>query len=124
MTITNGGFWNDTSGKRIEAHGGGFIQVGDTWYWIGEDKSMQLRQLQGVNCYASTDLCTGSSATPSSPAQTSTDLAATDRIIERPKVIYNDTTKQYVMWLHWDGQNYATPRPASSPAPPSTATTR
>ena len=37
VTISNGGFWNDISGKRIEAHGGGFIQVGDTWYWVGED---------------------------------------------------------------------------------------
>jgi hypothetical protein len=39
ITIKNGGFWNDTSGKRIEAHGAGLIKVGDTWYWIGEDKS-------------------------------------------------------------------------------------
>jgi hypothetical protein len=27
-------------------------------------------------------------------------------VIERPKIIYNDTTKMYVMWLHWDDTTY------------------
>ncbi len=108
MTIANGGFWNDTSGKRIEAHGGGFIQVGDTWYWVGEDKSMNSGNFFGVNVYASKDLVSWQFRNAIITRQTSTDLAAADRIIERPKIIYNDSTKQYVMWLHWDGQSYAT----------------
>ena len=108
VTIANGGFWNDTSGKRIEAHGGGFIQVGDTWYWVGEDKSMNSGNFFGVNVYASKDLVTWQFRNAIITRQTSTDLAAADRIIERPKIIYNDSTKQYVMWLHWDGQSYAT----------------
>lgn len=29
-----------------------------------------------------------------------------NRIIERPKVIYNDATKKYVMWMHVDSSNY------------------
>ena len=29
-----------------------------------------------------------------------------NRIIERPKVIYNDKTKKYVMWMHVDSSNY------------------
>ncbi len=108
VTISNGGFWNDSSGKRIEAHGGGFIQVGDTWYWVGEDKSMNSGNFFGVNVYASKDLVTWQFRNAIITRQTSTDLAAADRIIERPKIIYNDSTKQYVMWLHWDGQSYAT----------------
>ena len=32
----------DTRGQAIEAHGGGMIQVGTTWYWIGENKSEKL----------------------------------------------------------------------------------
>lgn len=108
VTIKNGGFWNDTSGKRIEAHGGGFIQVGDTWYWVGEDKSMNSGNFFGVNIYASKDLVSWQFRNTIITRQTSTDLAAADRIIERPKIIYNDSTKQYVMWLHWDGQSYAT----------------
>ena len=27
--------WYDTDGKKIEAHGGGVVQRGDTFYWIG-----------------------------------------------------------------------------------------
>ena len=108
VTIANGGFWNDTSGKRIEAHGGGFIQVGDTWYWAGEDKSMNSGNFFAVNIYASKDLVSWQFRNAIITRQTSTDLAAADRIIERPKIVYNDTTQQYVMWLHWDGANYAT----------------
>ncbi|HTB61473.1 MAG TPA: discoidin domain-containing protein [Polyangia bacterium] len=108
VTIANGGFWNDTSGKRIEAHGGGFIQVGDTWYWVGEDKSMNSGNFFAVNIYASKDMVSWQFRNAIITRQTSTDLAAADRIIERPKIVYNDSTQQYVMWLHWDGANYAT----------------
>jgi hypothetical protein len=61
-----------------------------------------------VNVYASKDLVTWQFRNAIITRQTSADLAAADRIIERPKIIYNDSTKQYVMWLHWDGQSYAT----------------
>jgi hypothetical protein len=29
-----------------------------------------------------------------------------NRIVERPKVIYNDATSTYVMWMHIDSSNY------------------
>jgi hypothetical protein len=108
VTIQNGDFWLDTDGKRIEAHGAGVIRSGDTWYWIGEDKSGNSGAFKGVNCYASKDLSHWEFKHTIITKQTSTELAAADRIIERPKVIYNATTKKYVMWLHWEGQNYAT----------------
>ena len=85
-TIKNGGFWNDTTGKRIEAHGGGFIRLDDTFYWIGEDKSANSGNFKAVNCYASKDL--GELGVPQRhhhQEQTS-ELAASGRIIERPKV--------------------------------------
>ncbi|HYP77349.1 MAG TPA: discoidin domain-containing protein [Polyangiaceae bacterium] len=108
VTIKNGDFWNDTAGKRIEAHGAGLIRVADTWYWIGEDKSGNSGGFKAVNCYASKDLSHWEFRRAIITKQTSADLAASDRIIERPKVIYNDATKKYVMWLHWEGANYAT----------------
>jgi len=108
ITIQNGVFWNDTSGKRIEAHGAGFLKVGDTWYWFGEDKSQNSAAFKAVNCYASKDLSNWEFRNAIITKSTAADLAASDRIIERPKVIYNDSTGQYVMWAHWDGQNYAT----------------
>lgn len=106
-TIHNGGFWTDTAGNRIEAHGAGLLRVDDTWYWFGEDKSGNSSAFKAVNCYASKDfqnwefrravLTRGSAAT----------LDAADRIIERPKVIFNDKTKKFVMWLHFEGKDYA-----------------
>ncbi|KAK1148079.1 hypothetical protein N8T08_010714 [Aspergillus melleus] len=33
-----------------------------------------------------------------------------ERIVERPKVIYNDETDQYVMWMHIDSSNYGDAR--------------
>ena len=29
-----------------------------------------------------------------------------DRLVERPKVIYNENTAQYVMWMHIDSTDY------------------
>jgi hypothetical protein len=107
ITIKNGVFWNDTSGARIEAHGAGLILVGDTWYWIGEDKSQNSGNFKAVNAYASKDLGNWQFRNAIITKSTSPDLAASGRIIERPKVIHNDTTNQYVMWLHWDGNSYA-----------------
>jgi hypothetical protein len=106
-TIRNGGFWNDTTGKRIEAHGGGFLRVQDSWYWVGEDKSVNSAGFKAVNCYASKDLTNWEFRNAIITKNTTPDLNTADRIIERPKVIYNDTTKKYVMWLHWEGANYA-----------------
>ena len=106
-TIRNGGFWNDTTGKRIEAHGGGFLRVQDTWYWVGEDKSANSANFKAVNCYASKDLTNWEFRNAIITKNTTTELNTVDRIIERPKVIYNDTTKKYVMWLHWEGKAYA-----------------
>ncbi|MET0793416.1 MAG: discoidin domain-containing protein [Polyangiaceae bacterium] len=106
ITIENGGFWNDTTGKRIEAHGAGLILDGGTWYWIGEDKSKNSGNFNAVNAYSSKDLSHWKFENAIITKSTSTELAASGRIIERPKVIYNATTKQYVMWLHWDGNSY------------------
>lgn len=107
VTFKNGVFWNDTRGKRIEAHGGGFLKVGDTWYWFGEDKSQNSGTFKAVNCYASKDLVTWEFRNAIITRSTAKELNTSDRIIERPKVVYNASTKQYVMWAHWDNGNYS-----------------
>ena len=104
-TINNTGSWNDTAGKHIQAHGGGFIKVCDTWYWFGEDKTLNTNgtgNFHAISCYASKDLVTWEHR--NSVVTTSTDpvLNNANLIIERPKVIYNASTKLYVMWAHWD----------------------
>ena len=31
--------WPDDRGRHIQAHGGGILKEGDTFYWFGEDRA-------------------------------------------------------------------------------------
>ncbi|GLZ34509.1 hypothetical protein Lesp02_66960 [Lentzea sp. NBRC 105346] len=102
--ITPGVQWKDTSGNPIQAHGGGMIKVGSTYYWFGEDKtgtSQGNAWFRNVPCYSSSDLQHWKFEANVLTRQASGDLGP-KRVIERPKVIYNASTKQYVMWMHVD----------------------
>ena len=107
QTVVPGAIWNDTDGKLIQAHGGGMIQVGNTFYWFGEDHTTGL-QFKNVPCYASTDLVhwTGRGVVLSGKSQTRTGDLGPDRVLERPKVLYNAATRNYVMYMHIDSSNY------------------
>ena len=39
QTFKPGEPWLDNRGQHIQAHGGGVVRHGDTWYWFGEDRS-------------------------------------------------------------------------------------
>jgi beta-xylosidase len=58
-----------------------------------------------VNCFSSKDLVQWTYAGALLSRTTSGDLGPS-RIIERPKVIYNDKTGKYVMWMHVDSSSY------------------
>ncbi|KAI1496348.1 Arabinanase/levansucrase/invertase [Biscogniauxia marginata] len=49
--IAPGAVWYDTDGNKIDAHGGGVVKRGDTFYWVGQAASNQT-----PNMYSSTDL--------------------------------------------------------------------
>jgi len=105
FTIDNTGPWNDTTGKHIQAHGGGFIKVCDTWYWFGEDKTLNTNgtgNFHAISCYASKDLVNWEHRNSVVTTSTASVLNNSSLIIERPKVVYNASTKLYVMWAHWD----------------------
>ncbi len=104
VTITPGTVWNDTQGKVIQAHGEGMIKVGDTYYWLGEDKT-NGSSFQNVSCYSSTDLKNWTFVNNALTLQASGDLGP-NRVIERPHVIYNASTSQYVMYMHVDNSSY------------------
>ncbi|MET3424660.1 hypothetical protein BJ973_003872 [Actinoplanes tereljensis] len=97
VTITNGTQFTDTSGAIVQAHGGGVLKVGSYYYWFGENRNAD-NTFRAVSAYRSTDLRTwefrGNVLTQSSASE----LASAN--IERPKVIYNASTGQYVMWMH------------------------
>jgi hypothetical protein len=105
VTITPGTVWNDTSGGAIEAHGEGITKVGNTYYWLGEDKT-NGSPFQNVKCYSSTDLKNWTFVANVLTRQASGDLGP-NRIVERPHVIYNSSTATYVMYMHIDNSSYS-----------------
>lgn len=119
--LWNGTLWKDSSGQPIHAHGGGMLQDGPYVYWFGENREGRKR----VSCYRSANLTDwefrGDVLTLDSPFEpidmrTAPDLVTDPETgrganIERPKVIYNAVTNQYVMWMHWEnGKDYSAAR--------------
>jgi len=105
--------WLDTSGNLINAHDGGILYADGRYHWYG----LALRPLPvangpdggqktttGVVMYSSTDLYNWTyegvvlacSPDPANP------LYGPMRF-ERPKIVYNRSTRQYVMWFHYVG---------------------
>ncbi|KAF2137913.1 carbohydrate-binding module family 35 protein [Aplosporella prunicola CBS 121167] len=105
LQIVPGATWTaSNSGEHIQAHGAGVLEVDGTFYMIGEDKSGGS-SFQNINCYSSTNLVEWKYERALLTKQDSGDLGP-DRVVERPKVIYNDSTKKYVLWMHIDDSSY------------------
>lgn len=115
--FTPGQEWLDTVGHPIQAHGGGILYDKGVYYWFGENKNGETRVSEdgthrvdviGISCYSSRDLYQWKYEGLALAANTDDpnhDLH-TVKVLERPKVIYNEKTKQYVMWCHVDTANY------------------
>ncbi|MGO4729454.1 S-layer homology domain-containing protein [Paenibacillus sp. 2KB_22] len=126
-SITPGQLWPDLDGKPIDAHGAGFFydEQTETYYWYGEyhkggwpavgvrvysskdlmnwtDEGMALSTLQSMDDFDNDPLISKLYAGREDRVDIWADIRK-GRIIERPKVIYNDKTKKYVMWAHMDG---------------------
>ena len=71
---------------------------------IGEDKT-DGSAFQNVNCYSSTNLVDWTYVGALLSQQSSGDLGP-NRVVERPKVIHNAQTNQYVMYMHIDSSSY------------------
>lgn len=103
------------------------LEVDSVFYWIGENK-LDGSPFQSINCYSSTvglnyrsqmglkklasklidwdkDLVQWTFENELLTRQDSGDLGP-DRVVERPKVIYNEETSTYVLWLHIDDSSY------------------
>ena len=105
-----GEVWPDENGQHINAHGGGVMKYGDTYYWFGEHKAEHTSSaLVGVTCYASEDLLNWRNC---GVALSVTDQRGHDIergcVLERPKVIFNKVTGKFSMWFHLElkGQGY------------------
>jgi len=101
--INPGEVWPDDRGKHIQAHGGGIVKLGDTYYWFGEERGHGLDPAKRyVSCYSSTDLAHWKFRNQV------IQLADPENfgprwVLERPKVYFNARTKKFVMYMHIDG---------------------
>lgn len=95
--------WTDTDGVHINAHGGGMLYHDGVYYWYGEHKSEHTSSaLTGVRVYSSTDLYNWKNEGIVLPVRPDGSGHKIEKgcIIERPKVIYNEKTKKFVMYFH------------------------
>lgn len=119
--MPNKKIWKDTKGNPINAHGGGLLLHKGTYYWFGEIKQgntwlvpgQQWEDYRvpagGISCYSSKDLIKWKfegKALATLKGQPNHDLD-TSKVVERPKVIYNQKTKKFVMWMHVDANDYS-----------------
>ncbi len=106
QTIRPGEIWPDNRGQHIQAHGGGILKRGDTYYWFGEDRTQGLsRDKRYVACYSSTDLAHWTFRNQV-VALTDPENLGRGWVLERPKVFYNAQSNKYVMYAHIDDRRY------------------
>lgn len=122
-TLKNGEKWYDTDGNIIHAHGGHMLFCGGYYYWYGENRTDN----NYISCYRSKDLKSFefrgniiTTDTPTAGYRVRSDLALshTDADgkprkvnLERPKVLWCEYTKKYVLWAHYEnGIDYSAAR--------------
>jgi hypothetical protein len=99
-----GAIWPDNRGQHIQAHGGGILKWGDTYYWFGEERARGLdRGFRYVSCYSSTNLAHWTFRRDVVKLADPEELGR-NWVLERPKVFFNAKTKQFVMYAHIDGK--------------------
>lgn len=108
-----GKYWYDTDGNLIQAHGGSILYAEGKYYWYGEDKQGVTGNAtgercpiwhQGVRLYSSDDLYNwkneGLIAIDKEDEQSP---FYPGRVMDRPHIIYNESTRKYVMWAKIGG---------------------
>lgn len=105
-TFAVGQPWYDADGARIEAHGGGILTVGERYYWYGENHALGAGNKTGIYAYSSRDLHVWTNEGVVLARDSMPELFRGHGVVERPKVLYNERTRQYVMWMHLDANRY------------------
>jgi hypothetical protein len=110
VTVASGTQFRDTAGNPLHAHGGGVLKVGAYYYWFGENRNAN-NTFRYVSAYRSTDLRNWEFRNHVLTQSSHAELNVAN--IERPKVIYNSSTGQFVMWMHKEnGSDYGEARAA------------
>ena len=112
--MKNGQMWKDIDGNDIQAHGGCIIEHMGVYYWYGENKGQDncpgrnRVDVIGVSCYSSVDLLDWKyeGIVLASDKDNANSPLHTSKVLERPKVLYNEKTNKFVMWFHADSADY------------------
>lgn len=110
----NGEPWLDTDGNVIHAHGGHMLHHDGWWYWYGENRIGN----NYVSCYRTKDFKSFefrgniiTTETPTEGYRVQTDLSLAGKNadgmihkvnLERPKVLWCERTKKFVLWCHYE----------------------
>ena len=99
-----GQLWPDSRGVPINCHGGGILYHDGLYWWFGQhmaEGTAGNQAMVGVHVYASSDLDRwqdrGIALAVCDDPQSE---IARGCILERPKVLFNRKTRQFVMWFH------------------------
>ena len=112
--MKNGQIWQDVDGNDIQAHGGCIISHNGVYYWYGEHKGADncpgttRVDVIGVSCYSSTDLVNWKyeGLIFESDKEDVNSYVHYSKVLERPKVIYNEKNDNFVLWMHIDSADY------------------
>lgn len=110
----NGEPWLDTDGNVIHAHGGHMLHHDGWWYWYGENRT----ENNYVSCYRTKNFKSFefrgniiTTETPTEGYRVQTDLSLAGKNadgtihkvnLERPKVLWCERTKKFVLWCHYE----------------------
>ena len=99
----------DDTGERVNAHGGGIIKEGDTFYMHGEvfASNSTDNNFVGFSMYSSKDLTLWHSEGIVLPQQASGELGP-NRKGERPHIIKCPKTGEFVLYAHAASSDYQT----------------
>jgi hypothetical protein len=98
--LATGITFTDTDGNAVDAHGGGIIQVGDTFYLHGlyfPPGQPTGSAFHGVSMYSSQDLATWKNEGIILPVQPTGNLLGPSRNGDRPHIIQCPSTGEFVL---------------------------
>ncbi|KAF2758329.1 glycoside hydrolase family 43 protein [Pseudovirgaria hyperparasitica] len=106
--IVPGARWLDTDGNLVNAHAGCITTDPDTgrFYLFGEYKVEGQVEGGGVSVYSSDDLATWEHHGQALQPIEGHPYISPQNVIQRPKVVWSDASKQYHMWWHADNSTY------------------
>ncbi|KAI1773089.1 carbohydrate-binding module family 35 protein [Hypoxylon cercidicola] len=104
--IVPGARWRDTDGNLVNAHAGNVVADNGTYWLFGEYKVEGQEEGGGVSVYSSEDLATWTYHGLALEPVEGHRYISPNSIIQRPKVVYSESTGQYHMWWHADNSSY------------------